>query len=68
MDRFHKVPYRAEMLQPKSLTTMTKIQAVMTEFAAVVNRENHEILLQDCLGKPYIIELVLSGMPFFSRH
>ena len=66
MDRSHKVIYRAGLLQPKSLTTMTKIQIALTEFAAVLNRENHAILLQDSLGKPYIIELVLSGMSFFS--
>jgi hypothetical protein len=45
---------------------MTDIQFALTEFAAVLRRENHENLLQDLLGKPYIVELVLSGTSFFS--
>ncbi len=65
MDRFHKVTYPVGLLQPKSLTTVTKIQNALNEFAAVLSRENHVILLQDLLGKAHIIELVLSSMFFF---
>lgn len=54
--------YRAQLFNPKSLTTTKDIEDALLEFEGVLTEKNFIPVLDNLLDNPGIIELILSGI------